>query len=327
MNNKGDADNMIKNNDKSIVLGIDIGGTTCKCGVFTTDGELLYKDEIATRKDEGGSLILSDIKNHIPDMLSAAGMKSDDVAGVGIGVPGAVKDDGTVNKCVNLGWGVFNVAQTFNEITGYKVKVGNDANMAALGEYWMGSAKEYSSSLFVTIGTGVGAGVIVDGKPLCGYNGAAAELGHLPVVEDEQEYCNCGKKGCLEQVASATGIVRTATRMLNESGEPSSLRDIPYISAKVVFDEAKAGDLIALNVVDYVCRYLGKGIACAAGMVDPEVISIGGGVSAAGEFLLSRISKYYKEYVFHASRNTQIIQATLGNDAGMYGAARLVMND
>ena len=136
-----------------------------------------------------------------------------------------------------------------------------------------------------------------------------------------------GKKGCLEQVASATGIVRTATRMLNESGEPSSLRDIPYISAKVVFDEAKAGDLIALNVVDYVCRYLGKGIACAAGMVDPEVISIGGGVSAAGEFLLSRISKYYKEYVFHASRNTQIIQATLGNDAGMYGAARLVMND
>ena len=260
-------------------------------------------------------------------MLSAAGMKSDDVAGVGIGVPGAVKDDGTVNKCVNLGWGVFNVAQTFNEMTGYKVKAGNDANMAALGEYWMGSAKEYSSSLLVTIGTGVGAGVIVDGKPLCGYNGAAAELGHLPVVEDEQEYCNCGKKGCLEQVASATGIVRTATRMLNESGEPSSLRDIPYISARVVFDEAKAGDLIALNVVDYVCRYLGKGIACAAGMVDPEVISIGGGVSAAGEFLLSRISKYYKEYVFHASRNTQIIQATLGNDAGMYGAARLVMND
>lgn len=314
-------------NNKNIVLGIDVGGTTCKCGVFSISGELLYKDEIPTRKDEGGSLILSDIKAHIPDMLKTVKLKSDEVAGVGIGVPGAVKDDGTVNKCVNLGWGVFNVAQTFSDMTGYRVKVGNDANMAALGEYWMGSAKEYSSSLLVTLGTGVGGGVIVDGKPLCGFNGAAAEIGHLPVVEDEKEYCNCGKKGCLEQVASATGIVKTATRMLNESDEPSALRDIPYISAKTVFDEAKDGDAIALKVVDYVCRYLGKGLACAAGMVDPEVISIGGGVSAAGEFLLSRVEKYYREYVFHASRNTKIIRATLGNDAGMYGAAKLVLND
>ena len=155
------------NNDKSIVLGIDIGGTTCKCGVFSVSGELLYKDEIPTRKDEGGSLILEDIKKHIPDMLEAVEKASDDIAGVGIGVPGAVRDDGTVNKCVNLGWGVFNVAQTFSKMTGYKVKVGNDANMAALGEYWMGSAKEYSSSLLVTLGTGVGGGVIIDGKPLC----------------------------------------------------------------------------------------------------------------------------------------------------------------
>lgn len=316
-----------ESNNKNIVLGIDVGGTTCKCGVFSISGELLYKDEIPTRKDEGGSLILSDIKAHIPDMLKTVKLKSDEVAGVGIGVPGAVKDDGTVNKCVNLGWGVFNVAQTFSDMTGYRVKVGNDANMAALGEYWMGSAKEYSSSLLVTLGTGVGGGVIVDGKPLCGFNGAAAEIGHLPVVEDEKEYCNCGKKGCLEQVASATGIVKTATRMLNESDEPSALRDIPYISAKTVFDEAKDGDAIALKVVDYVCRYLGKGLACAAGMVDPEVISIGGGVSAAGEFLLSRVEKYYREYVFHASRNTKIIRATLGNDAGMYGAAKLVLND
>lgn len=324
---KDNISNVDINNNKSIVLGIDIGGTTCKCGVFSVSGELLYKDEIPTRKDEGGSLILEDIKKHIPDMLEAVKKASDDIAGVGIGVPGAVRDDGTVNKCVNLGWGVFNVAQTFSKMTGYKVKVGNDANMAALGEYWMGSAKEYSSSLLVTLGTGVGGGVIIDGKPLCGFNGAAAEIGHLPVADEEKEYCNCGKRGCLEQVASATGIVRTAVRMLSESDEPSALRDIPYISAKAVFDEAKKGDSVALKVVDYMCRYLGKGLACASGMVDTEVICIGGGVSAAGEFLLSRIEKYYKEYVFHASRNTKILKATLGNDAGMYGAARLVLNE
>lgn len=219
---------------KDIVLGIDIGGTTCKCGVFTTDGTLVYKDEIPTRKDDGGSLILSDIKEHIPELVKAAGRSCDEIKGVGIGVPGAVREDGTVNKCVNLGWGVFNVAQTFKDMTGYEVKVGNDANMAALGEYWMGSAKAYSSVVLVTIGTGVGGGVIIDGKPICGYNGAAAEIGHLPIVEEETEYCNCGNKGCLEQVASATGIVRTATRMLNATDEPSALRALPYISAKAV---------------------------------------------------------------------------------------------
>lgn len=310
---------------KDIVLGIDIGGTTCKCGVFTTDGTLVYKDEIPTRKDEGGSLILSDIKEHIPELVKAAGRSCDEIKGVGIGVPGAVREDGTVNKCVNLGWGVFNVAQTFKDMTGYEVKVGNDANMAALGEYWMGSAKAYSSVVLVTIGTGVGGGVIIDGKPICGYNGAAAEIGHLPIVEEEIEYCNCGNKGCLEQVASATGIVRTATRMLNATDEPSALRALPYISAKAVFDEAKSGDSCAIKIVDYVCRYLGKGIACASAMTDTEVICIGGGVSAAGDYLIERVAKYYKEYAFHACKNTKIVRAELGNDAGMYGAAKLAL--
>lgn len=210
-------------------------------------------------------------------------------------------------------------------MTGYEVKVGNDANMAALGEYWMGSAKAYSSVVLVTIGTGVGGGVIIDGKPICGYNGAAAEIGHLPIVEEETEYCNCGNKGCLEQVASATGIVRTATRMLNATDEPSALRALPYISAKAVFDEAKSGDACAIKIVDYVCRYLGKGIACASAMTDTEVICIGGGVSAAGDYLIERVAKYYKEYAFHACKNTKIVRAELGNDAGMYGAAKLAL--
>ena len=160
-----------------------------------------------------------------------------------------------------------------------------------------------------------------------GFNGAAGEIGHLPLVEGETESCNCGKKGCLEQVASATGIVRTANRMLAESDMPSSLRSVPYISAKVIFDEAKGGDALAIQVTEYVCRYLGKGLACAAGMVDPEVFVIGGGVSAAGEYFINLIDKYYKECVFHASRQTKIVKAALGNDAGMYGAAKLILGN
>ncbi len=306
-------------------FGIDIGGTTSKCGFFTAEGELVYKDEIPTRKDEGGSYILDDIKAHIEEICKKEGVSKEDIISVGMGIPGAVRDDGVVNKCVNLGWGVFNVKTEMEAKVGVPVKVGNDANMAALGEYWKGGAAGYSSMMLVTIGTGVGGGIIINGKPLNGFNGAAAEIGHIPVVEGEKEVCNCGKKGCLEQVASATGIVRVANRMLNDTDTPSTLRKAPYISAKLIFDEAKDGDSLAIQITEYVSRYLGKGLACAAGMVDPECFLIGGGVSAAGEYFTNLIEKYYKQYVFHPSRNTKVLLATLGNDAGMYGAARLVL--
>lgn len=309
----------------NVVFGIDVGGTTCKCGTFSEDGRLLRKEEIPTRKDEGGSLILPDIRDYINGVLSDMNLTKDYVTGIGMGVPGACLEDGTVNKCINLGWGVFNAANVLSELTGIPVKIGNDANMAALGEFWVGGGLEYNSMVMVTIGTGVGGGVIIDGKPLYGYYGAAAEIGHMPLVDGETERCNCGKKGCLEQVASATGIVRTANRMLTESDMPSSLRDVPYISAKIIFDEAKTGDALAIQVTEYVCRYLGKGLACAAAMVDPEVFVIGGGVSAAGEYFINLIEKYYKEYAFHASRDTKIVKASLGNDAGMYGAAKLIL--
>lgn len=308
-----------------ILFGIDIGGTTCKCGTFGEDGTLLLKEEIPTRKDEGGSLILSDIKAYIEKIIAEKQLNKSDVIGIGFGVPGSCMEDGTVNKCINLGWGVFNVSKTLEDMIGIPVKIGNDANMAALGEYWVGGGADYNSLVMVTIGTGVGGGIIVNGKPIVGFNGAAAELGHLPIVDEEQETCNCGKKGCLEQVASATGIVRIANRMLSMSEEPSSLRNLPYISAKTVFDEAKSGDKIATEVVEYVGKYLGKGLACAAGMIDPEVFVIGGGVSAAGDYLLELIERHYKEQVFHPSKNTKIVKATLGNDAGMYGAAKLIL--
>lgn len=305
-------------------FGIDIGGTTIKCGLFSCDGKLIDKSEIPTRKADNGSHILDDIKVHIDNIMQQYNIDVQDVSGIGIGVPGSVTEDGVVNKCINLGWDVVNVEKAMSDKTGMKVKAGNDANLAALGEYFMGDAKEYKSCIMITIGTGVGGGVIIDGKPLYGYNGAAGEIGHLPIVEGETERCNCGKIGCLEQIASATGIVRLAKKALDNMDEPSSLRDIENITAKDVFDEAKLGDEISLYVVDTVSKYLAKGLACAACFIDPECFIIGGGVSAAGTFFTDRIAKYYKELAFHPSRNTKILMARLGNDAGMYGAAKLV---
>lgn len=296
---------------KKAAFGIDIGGTSLKCGLFSGAGELLRKDEIPTRKESDGKYILDDIKEYIYNVLSEEGISAEDVIGVGLGVPGSVTEDGTVNKCVNLGWGVFNVAQAASEILGIpadKVSVGNDANMAALGEYWQGSGIGYRSALFVTVGTGVGGGLIIDGRPVNGANGAAAEIGHLPIVEGLDWQCTCGKTGCLEQVASATGIARLGGKS----------------NAKEVFDSAKNGDKAAEAVIENVAMYLAKGLACVGGIADPDVFIIGGGVSAAGEYFIEKIRKYYRMLVFHPSRDTAIIQAKLGNDAGMYGAARLV---
>lgn len=311
--------------NKKYYFGIDIGGTTIKAGIFDEQGILDKKEEFPTRKEEGGSKILGDIVDFVKKKQEEYDNK---IIGIGIGVPGSVTQDGVVNKCVNLGWGVINVKEELSKLTGLEVCVGNDANMAALGEYAKANEGEesYSSALFITLGTGVGGGIIVDGKPLIGANGAAAEIGHLPIVWDESENCNCGKKGCLEQVASATGVVRTANRLLNASDEPSLLRKQDYISAKTVFDAAKEGDMIALQAVKRVTHFLGLGLACACGVVDPQIIIIGGGMSKAGEFLRVEIEKEYKENVFHPSRKTPVVLAKLGNDAGMYGAAQLIIN-
>lgn len=306
-----------------VVFGIDIGGTTIKCGLFTVEGELLKKTEIPTRTENNGNCILDDITVHIKEVLKENNLTEKDVVGIGIGVPGAVTDDGVVNKCINLGWGVINVPAEMKKRISIPVKTGNDANMAALGEYWRGGAKGYSSMMMITVGTGVGGGLILNGRPVNGFNGAAAEIGHLPIIEGEEQYCNCGKKGCLEQVASATGIVRTAKKMLADSTQDSVLRKTQEITAKDIFDAAKAHDTLAEQVAEYVSEYLGKGLACVAAVADPECFLIGGGVSAAGEYFIELVQKHYQKYAFHPSRNTKILRATLGNDAGMYGAAKL----
>ncbi len=308
------------------VFGVDIGGTTVKIGLFTVQGEMVEKWEITTRTDEGGKYILGDISDSINAKLSEAGISKQDVAGIGMGVPGPVKADGTVVKCVNLGWGIFNVEKELSSITGLPVKAGNDANMAALGEMWQGGGKGYKNIVMVTLGTGVGGGIILDGKMLSGTNGAGGEIGHMCVNDDETEICGCGNKGCLEQYTSATGIVRSANIMLNTTDKPSKLRQVQYISAKEIFDAAKEGDELASDLVENHGKVLGKALAQIACVADPEVFVIGGGVSKAGDILINTTAKYFSEYAFHACRQTKFALATLGNDAGMYGGACCILN-
>ena len=303
------------------VFGVDIGGTTVKIGIFTDAGKLLDKWEIPTRTDEGGKYILSDIAESVEDRRVEMGIDKKDVLGVGMGVPGPVRADGTVLRCVNLGWGIFNVEEELSKLTGYVVKAGNDANMAALGEMWQGGGKGHRNIVMVTLGTGVGGGIIINGKMISGVNGAGGEIGHICVNDSETEKCGCGNTGCLEQYTSATGIVRSANILLNTTDKPSKLRTVQYISAKEIFDAAKDGDELAASLVENHGKVLGNALAQIACVVDPEIFVIGGGVSRAGDILVDTTKKYFLEYAFHACRTTQFALATLGNDAGIYGGA------
>lgn len=309
---------------KKYIFGVDLGGTTVKMGFFLSSGELLHTWEIPTRTEKGGKYILGDIADSVIETLREREISKDDVEGIGIGVPGPVGADGTVFKCVNLGWGVFNVADRLQELTGLKVKAGNDANVAALGEMWQGGGKGCHSIVMITLGTGIGGGIILNGEILSGTNGAAGEVGHIPVWDDETEMCGCGKRGCLEQYGSATGIVRVAKRYLKAHDEPSILRQYDDFTAKEVCDAAKENDAIAIEILDLVGKTLGKALACISCVVNTEAFVIGGGVSRAGSVLLDPIEKYFKEYAFHASRDTEFKLATLGNNAGIYGGAKMI---
>ena len=303
-------------------FGVDIGGTTIKIGLFSKDGELIEKWEIPTNKTDNGKHILTEIADFIDRTIESKGIDKNDVFGVGLGVPGPVNKNGEVNGCVNLGWNTFNVEKEFNEISGFNVKVGNDANVAALGEMWQGAGKGYQDVLMVTLGTGVGGGCVLDGKIISGMHGAGGEIGHMPVRDDEPTACNCGNHGCLEQYVSATGIVTQAKKVLDHDNRPSSLRDYDCLEAKHIYDEAKNGDEVANEIVDLTCKILAKSLAQVCCVMDPEIIVIGGGVSKAGEILTSRISTFFKEYAFHACENIPVVLAKLENDAGMYGCVK-----
>ena len=306
-------------------FGIDVGGTTVKCGLFETDGTLVEKWEIPTRTEEAGEHILPDIAETILEKMQARALKKSQLEGIGVGIPGPVRD-GVALVAVNLHWDRTDVAAILGELTGLPVKVGNDANVAALGELWKGGAEGKMNAVLVTLGTGVGGGIIVEGKLVEGAHGSGGEIGHFPVERNFTIPCNCGNCGCLEQFASATGIVRLAREELSSSEDDRSiLKDDASLSAKAVFDAYREGDDAAERIVNRFADYLGTALAGICVVVDPEVIVIGGGVSKAGEPLVEVVMRYYKAHAFSACKNTPIVLARLGNDAGIYGAAKLVL--
>ena len=311
---------------EKICIGVDIGGTSIKMGIFDIQGILIKRWEIKTSKENNSAAVINEIAASIQTALSEYSYTLEDCLGIGLGVPGPVIPSGYVEVCVNLGWRDKYPARELSQILGgIPVGLGNDANIAALGEMWQGGAKGCSDVVLITLGTGVGGGVVLDGRIVEGRHGIAGEIGHLHVLDDENEYCNCGCRGCLEQIASATGIVREAKKVLAADNLPSLLRNYgESISAKEVLDCAKEGDAAALRVMKKVCRYLGIAMSHIAYTVDPDVFVIGGGVSKAGEFLLGLINNEYEKYVKLSVNKPKIVLATLGNDAGIYGAAKLV---
>lgn len=309
---------------KKYAFGVDIGGTTVKLGLFDKEGCVLDKWEIPTVKDNHGVQILPDVANSIKAVMAEKGITEDDVEGVGVGVPGPVDAEGNVQKAVNLGWDVFNIPKVLSGYLDLPVKAGNDANVAAYGEMWQGGGKGCSNMVAVTLGTGVGGGIIINGQILTGATGAGGEIGHIHIEDDENDVCGCKNRGCLEQYASATGVVRLATRRLAKDDAPSVLRS-EKLTAKAVFDAVKAGDAVAIEIAEQFGEYLGKGLAAVAAVVNPEMFVIGGGVSKAGEILFDYIRPAYEKYVFHGCRSAKLALATLGNDAGIFGAAALVL--
>lgn len=307
------------------IFGIDVGGTSVKMGLFDIAGMVIDKWEIPTRTENGGEHILPDIADSVNQKIAEKQYLKEDIAGIGLAVPGPVDGAGVVNKAVNLGWGVTPVKEIIERLCGIPVNVGNDANVAALGEMWKGGGQGYDSLVLVTLGTGIGGGVIIDGHLVTGADGAGGEIGHMHVMDGEDEACNCGCKGCLEQYGSATGIVRLAKRSLAKTDKPSVLRE-EEITAKAIFDAVKDGDEAAEDIAKEFGEILGKGLAMIASVLNPAAFVVGGGVSKAGEILFDYIRPPFEKYVFPGAKNVKFTLATLGNDAGIYGAAKLMLD-
>lgn len=306
-------------------FGVDLGGTTVKMGLFTEEGQIKDKWEIKTRTEHDGEAILPDIAASVLKKIEEFGMQKEEVLGIGIGVPAPVTADGCIPGAVNLGWGPRSIKNDLEELTGLKVAAGNDADMAALGEMWLGGGKGAKNMLMVTLGTGVGGGIIAAGQPVTGGHGGGGEIGHITVNYDETEICGCGRRGCLEMYASATGIARLAKRRLAKDDALTVLRSFEVVTAKEVFDAVKAKDAVAIEIAEEFGLILGRALANIATTCDPAVIVIGGGVSKAGEILLDFVENPFKEHAYYVNANTEFALAELGNDAGICGAAKLIL--
>lgn len=306
-------------------FGVDIGGTSCKIGLFDIQGNLLEKWEIPTARENQGTGVLERIATELERKMKEKEIRPDEILGVGLDVPGIVKEDGLVEVCVNLGWRNYRAAEILAERLGKRVVIGNDANAAALGELWKGGGKGSRNMVMVTLGTGVGGAVILNGKIISGAHGIAGELGHITVNRQETDVCACGKCGCLEQYASASGIVRVTKKLIEKSGDKTALEK-ESVSAKSIFDAAKDGDELALEAVEILGKHLGHVLAQTSGVIDPQVYVIGGGVSRAGQILIDVIQKYFIQEVLSGGKDTKFSLASLGNDAGMYGCVKMLLD-
>nr|WP_246601399.1 ROK family glucokinase [Enterococcus alishanensis] len=312
------------------LLGIDLGGTTIKFAILSENGDVQQKWSVETNILDEGTHIVPDIIASINHHLDLFNMKAADFIGIGMGTPGSVNIvNGTVIGAYNLNWTTLQqVKKQVEAGTKIPFKLDNDANVAALGERWRGAGENDPDVVFVTLGTGVGGGIIMNGQLLHGVAGAAGEIGHI-TVDPGGYMCTCGKRGCLETVASATGVVRVARSMAEAYAGSAELKSRldngEDITSKDVFELAQAGDDLALMVVDKVCYFLGLACGNLGNTLNPSSIVIGGGVSAAGEFLRSRVETYFEEFTFPQVReSTKIKLAVLGNEAGVIGAASLV---
>lgn len=314
------------------IIGIDLGGTSIKFAILTLDGEVQEKWSIKTNILDEGSHIVEDMIESIAHRLKMLELDASEFQGIGMGSPGVVdREKGTVIGAYNLNWKTLQpVKEKIESALHITFFIDNDANVAALGERWKGAGENQPDVVFMTLGTGVGGGIVAEGRLLHGVRGAAGELGHITVDFDDPIQCTCGKKGCLETVASATGIVNLTRRYADEYEGDSQLKVLidngEEVTAKTVFDLAKEGDALALIVYKNFSRYLGLAAANIGSTLNPYKIVIGGGVSAAGDFLLDGVRKVFEENSFPQVReSTQLALATLGNDAGVIGAASLVL--
>ena len=309
-------------------FGIDVGGTSVKCGLFLTNGTLVEQWEIPTRLENNGSSILPDVADAIKTKLDERGITKDNVDGVGIGIPGPVNENGEVPMAVNLHWGFKAVASELSALTGLPAKAANDANIAALGEAWKGAAEGAKNVILVTLGTGVGGGIIIDGKIFSGFNSAGAEIGHTVIVKGGRP-CMCGRRGCWEKYASARALAEDTLAAMEQHKDNIMWSyvhgDPARVNAKTAFDAMRAGDALGTQVVQNFVEYVACGLTNLINIFQPEIICIGGGVSKEGDTLLAPVQAVVdqEDYAREGMRRTKIVTAKLRNDAGIIGAAGL----
>ena len=308
-------------------VGVDVGGTTVKLGLFQTNGRLIFKWEIPTRKEDSGKYILEDVSVAVREVLRERQIHLEQVVGVGLGVPGPVLPDGRVERCVNLGWHNVNPqSQLSGLLDNILVKSGNDANVAALGEMWQGGGMGFTDIIMVTLGTGVGSGIVINGQVVYGHDGFAGELGHV-IVRRDGRICGCGRKGCLETYCSATGVARTAREFLAARTDASLLRNIPAesIVSKDVYDAAVQGDKLAQEIFEFTGNILGEALADAIAFSSPEAIILFGGLAKSGDYIMKPIMKAMENNLLNIYKGKAklLVSELKDSDAAVLGASAL----